>query len=585
MKIETIIAQFDVPGAEQTTTQVFEIAHADPAEVVQMLRMLLSDAPGRPGAGYGGGSGGYGGRSAYSPRSYSSSYASSGSRLSRGGLSAATANSVIMGHSQIPIVLIPEPKRKWVIARASAEDMNLISEWVAKLDKGEPKEREYETVPITYADVQEVAQRINEALQQMPGTELQASVLVQALQQARQVMIFGRPDLRDSVKKMIEEIDVPPGQFETQHFQIKYADPDQIKKNIDDLFGTGALGGSSAFRAYSTSIGRGGAGGMSPDTVKTISHVSLKQVTVIASPENMKKIAEQIEQWDVAVDVNEVRPRIIELHNSDPKQMVTLLKALFSQEMNNQYSFMSYLFGSNSQDKERIVGPLYGQVTFEEVTGTKKIVVISNIPKAYDVVEELVKELDSREAAEVPKVVRLKYADAENLAQQLNAMFNEAGTSASIRLSQRGLSSYSMEEDQSGSNGNNAARAATATGATNPTPTSEYRPWWTTGRSNANEAPISNMIGRVRFIPDTHTKSILVLSPPEFLDSLQATIAELDIPGKQLMLKAIIMQVDHQNMTSLGFQYSSDSSRWSTLDNENALVARNTLGRWSRTAR
>ena len=250
MKIETIIAQFDVPGAEQTTTQVFEIAHADPAEVVQMLRMLLSDAPGRPGAGYGGGSGGYGGRSAYSPRSYSSSYASSGSRLSRGGLSAATANSVIMGHSQIPIVLIPEPKRKWVIARASAEDMNLISEWVAKLDKGEPKEREYETVPITYADVQEVATRINEALQQMPGTELQASVLVQALQQARQVMIFGRPDLRDSVKKMIEEIDVPPGQFETQHFQLKYADPDQIKKNIDDLFGTGALGGSSIYRSY-----------------------------------------------------------------------------------------------------------------------------------------------------------------------------------------------------------------------------------------------------------------------------------------------------------------------------------------------
>jgi general secretion pathway protein D len=135
-----------------------------------------------------------------------------------------------------------------------------------------------------------------------------------------------------------------------------------------------------------------------------------------------------------------------------------------------------------------------------------------------------------------------------------------------------------MEEDQAGSNGNNAARAATQTGAINQTPTSEYRPWWTTGRGNATAAPISNMIGRVRFIPDTHSKSILVLSPPEFMDSLQSTIAELDIPGKQLMLKAIIMQVDHQNMTSLGLQYSSDSSRFSTLDNENAIVARNTLG-------
>ena len=579
MKIEAIIGQFDVPGAEQTTTQVFEITHADPAEVVQLLRMLLSDAPGRrggPGGGYGSGSGGYGGRSYGGSRGYSSN----SSRLYRGGLSSSAATSVIMGPSQLPVVLIPEPKRKWIIARASAEDMKLVAEWIQKLDHGEPKEREYETVPITYADVREVATRINEALQQMPGTELQASVLVQALEQARQVMVFGRADLRDMVKKLIEEIDVPPGQFETRHFQLQHADPDQIKKNIDDLFGEGAMlgGRSSSFRSYGGYGGRS-SGGLSPDTVKTISHVSLKQVTVIASPENMKKIAEQVEQWDVAIDVNEVRPRIIELHNSDPKQMGTLLKTLFSQEMSSRYSFFDYLFGSGSQDKQRIVGPLYGQVTFEDVPGTKKLVVISNIPQAYNVVEELIKELDSVEAAEVPKVVRLNYADPEILAQRLNAMFNEAGTSATISLTEHGLSQYSMDEGSSSSSGNNNSRtAASANSINNPGPASEYRPWWATGgRGGANQVPISNIIGRARFIPDTHSKSLLVLAPPEFMESLQGMITELDIPGKQLMLKAIIMQVDHQNMTSLGLQYSSDSSRWATLDNENALVAKNTL--------
>ena len=47
------------------------------------------------------------------------------------------------------------------------------------------------------------------------------------------------------------------------------------------------LGGrSSAYRSYG---GRTGTD-PSPDTVKTISHISLKQVTVIASPENMKKL-------------------------------------------------------------------------------------------------------------------------------------------------------------------------------------------------------------------------------------------------------------------------------------------------------
>lgn len=564
IRVEAIIAQFDVPEARQTTTQVFTIENADPAEVVQLLRMLLSDATGRGGYGQG-----YGGRSGYrgSP---------SGGRLYRGGMNSA-ATSVIMGPSSLPIVLIPEPKRKWVIARASAEDMKLITEWIAKLDRVEPTEREHETLSITYADVREVATRINEALQQMPGTELQASVLVQPLEQARQIMIFGRSDLREMIKKLVVEIDVPPGQFETRHFQLQHADPEQIKRNIDELFGDGAIASRTA--SYSSYRPYGSRGGLSPDTVKTIAHVSLKQVTVTASPENMKKIAEQIASWDVAVNVDEVKPRIIELRNSEPAQMATLLNTLFSQQSSSRTSIFDYLFGSSSQDKRRIVGPLYGQLTFEEVTGSKKLIVISNIPGAYDVVEDLIRELDSREAAEIPKVVRLNYANPETLAERLNAMFNEEGTSATIRLSDHGLSNYSMEDGTATSAGGNTANRNAAAGSRSETAGGEYRPWWTTGRRATNEAPISNIIGRVRFIPESHSRSILVLSPPEFMESIEAMIADLDVPGRQVMLKAIIMQVDHQNMTSLGVQLSSDSTRWDTLDNENAIVARNTLTR------
>ncbi|MEN6332814.1 MAG: secretin N-terminal domain-containing protein, partial [Phycisphaerales bacterium] len=421
IRVEAVVKQFDVPEARDTTAQVFTIENTDPAEVVQLLRMLLSDTTSRNG--YGGGYGG--GRPGYRSSSMNG-------RMYRGGMTS-SATSVIMGPSSKPVVLIPEPKRKWIIARASAEDMQLITDWIAKLDRAEPLEREHETVSITYADVQEVATRINEALQQMPGTELQASVLVQPLEQARQIMIFGREDLREMVKKLIVEIDVPPGQFETKHFQLQYADPDQIKRNIDDLFGEGAIASRTAsYSSYRPYGGRGG--GPSPDTVKSIAHVALKQVTVTASPENMKKIGEQIALWDVAIDVNEVKPRIIELHNSEPAQMATLLNTLFSQETNSRYSIFDYLFGSSGQDKRRIIGPLYGQLTFEEVTGAKKLIVISNIPGAYGVVEDLVKELDSREAAEIPKVVRLNYANPEALAERLNAMFNEEGTSATIRL-------------------------------------------------------------------------------------------------------------------------------------------------------
>ena len=146
------------------------------------------------------------------------------------------ASSVVIGASDIPLILIPETKHKRIIARGSAEDIKLIGEWIAKLDVAEPVKSECETVSIVYADAREVAQQIEQSLQQMSGTDLKPNIVVQPLEQTRQIMIFGRPDLRDMVKKLIAEVDMPPGQFLTENFKLKHADPDQVKANIDGLY-------------------------------------------------------------------------------------------------------------------------------------------------------------------------------------------------------------------------------------------------------------------------------------------------------------------------------------------------------------
>ncbi|GAG30950.1 unnamed protein product, partial [marine sediment metagenome] len=242
----------------------------------------------------------------------------------------------------------------------------------------------------------------------LPGTEFLPSILVQPLEETRQVIVFGREDLREIVKKMIEEIDIPPGQFETRHFKIRYADPDQIKENVEELFGEESLTSGSRYTSvyYFGSRGSGGGGPPSMNTVKVISYVSLKQVTVIASPDNMEEIAKQIEEWDAPLDMDEVKPRIIELHNSDPVQMADLLTTLFTEETSGGgFSIRDILFGSSTEERGKIVGPLYGQLTFEEVPGTKKIIVISKIPEAYDVIEQLVLDLDREEMGEIPKVI------------------------------------------------------------------------------------------------------------------------------------------------------------------------------------
>ena len=174
--------------------------------------------------------------------------------------------------------------------------MQQIEEWIIKLDQKESIEREYDIIAPKYVDVTEVSQRISQMLTQMPGQEIQKSVLIQPLPQAGQIMVFGKKELREMIKKIIMEVDIPPGIFETKYFQLKHADPDIIKTRIDELYSAAyGSGGSNTTRYiiydyYYPDSGRGSSSNMTKDSVRVISDVSLRRVTVIASAENMKKI-------------------------------------------------------------------------------------------------------------------------------------------------------------------------------------------------------------------------------------------------------------------------------------------------------
>jgi type II secretory pathway component GspD/PulD (secretin)/beta-lactamase regulating signal transducer with metallopeptidase domain len=393
LRIEKIITDFDVPEADKTVTEIFEIRHGDPVEIVKSLKMLIG---GQPGFG------------------------------------------AIIGPGKQPVVLIPEPKRNWIIAKASAEDMKRIREWIARLDREEPAKKEYEVVVIRYTDVAELADRLNQSIRQIPGLESQADILLQPFEQARMIILFGSADKRQMVKKLIAEIDIPSGEFETRVFKLKYSDPNQIKENIDSLYGGTAPGGRARYyyrRRRDSQLGEA-------DTVKVISYPELKQVTVIASPENMLKIVEQIKEWDVPLDVEKLKPRIIELHNSDAAQMAELLRTLFTEEEGRGLNIYNILFGSRAAEKQKMAEPLYGQLTFEEVPGTNKIIVISKIPEAYDVVEEFICDLDSQKMTpeelkqiseqikkldrEEPPLITKTFIDAE-LPEALNDIGSMAG--------------------------------------------------------------------------------------------------------------------------------------------------------------
>ena len=333
MRLERVIQQFDVPGTEQSVTDIIEVRYGDPSEIVQMLNILMGEMEGRSTMRYNR----Y--REERDRRSRSSSSRSSSERSSsstaKKTTSGETATSVVVGTTRGPVVLIPEPRRKWIIAKASAEDLKQIKEWINKLDMEEPVASDYEVVQLRYANPSDVEDAVERGFEDMPGMEFLPSVLVESVDETRQVVIFGRKDLREMVKQMIAEMDVPPGQFETVHIKLKHADPDMVKEKLDELYQEGMTGGISSFSfrgGYNPySRGRGRSSSQSSEMVKVVSYTTLKEITVIASPENMIEIRKRITEWDVPLDVESVLPRIIELRNCDPIEMANLLTSLFSE--------------------------------------------------------------------------------------------------------------------------------------------------------------------------------------------------------------------------------------------------------------
>jgi len=551
LRIQRIIDELDVPEAENTVTRIFEIREGDPAEIVQVLKILLEGRQkNRSQAGQvrGGGGGGGGG----------------GNEAKGGpGKNEARATVVEISATESPLVLIPEPKRKWIIAKASSNDMNQVAEWLEKLDSKQPVQREQSLRKIEYADVVEVASQITQMIDKMPGSQIKASVMVQPLEKAGQIMIIGSKENREMIEKLIDEIDIPRDKLVTEHFKLKFADPEQLKTYIEELYAEqGDSGLPWWYRSQRRSTDE-------KEMVRVIAYTTLKQLTIIASAENIEKIRAQIAEWDQPINVQEVAPQIIELKNSDPVEMARLLTTLFTEEKERQRSIWDYYFDGGQQAKKKIVGPLYGQLTFEAVPQTKKIIVISKVPEAYEVVRELVKKLDGQEPAELPIVITLKYADAEDLCEQLNALLNETGTISTLRRSTQGLAPASIMDNTSGTS-NTSNNQANKDNTNNP----DYvTPWWNRAPNRVDrQMPTSNLIGRIRFIPVYRSKAILILTPPEFEESVRELVTELDKSALQVMVKAIVVEVDHNSVTSLGIKLATDPLALGVLG-ENALAA------------
>jgi len=73
--------------------------------------------------------------------------------------------------------------------------------------KGKPVEMEYEIIQLKHADAGEVKDSVADCFGELPGAKSSPRVLIEPLGKKRQIVVFGRKDMREKVKKMVRAID------------------------------------------------------------------------------------------------------------------------------------------------------------------------------------------------------------------------------------------------------------------------------------------------------------------------------------------------------------------------------------------
>ncbi|MFO8008129.1 MAG: secretin N-terminal domain-containing protein, partial [Candidatus Brocadiia bacterium] len=142
-------------------------------------------------------------------------------------------------------------------------------------------------------------------------------------------------------------------------------------------------------------------------------------------------------------------------------------------------------------------------------------------------------------------VYQLKHADAVELADRLNTLFAPPGVARPDR------------------EGDEDAQQA-------------YYSWLLSmrgQRGQEEERPISNLIGKVRVVPDSRINALLITTSVQHFNVLRQLIEQLDVESPKVLLRVRLVELTRTDETRVGTRWTSDSTIFETDDFNNGLLS------------
>ncbi len=494
-KIGELIGQLDVLEIEGTQVEIFQLQHAEAAEVAPILEAILLDE---------------------------------GQGRQRGGQQRRPQEGAA-------VAVVAYAAANWVVVRAPKEKLEAARGLIERLDREKPPDLKLNVVNIQNAEASELARTLSDLLRKRPRTkQLSETVEITADDRSNALIIMSTPENYELVRGIIGMLDTEESQeMQTRSYALQYSDAEDVASQLNDLYAGSGGGRSGYYYFYRRS--------QEPQT-QFVAERRTNTLIVIAPPEDFEQIEALIEQLDQTVDQDEISPRIYHIENVDAKEMTDVLNQIFGIE-DTQQRQPYWFYRSRAQGDDQ-VGRLYGKVRFVQEPSTNSVIVITNNAENFSIIEDLLQRLD-RAMPEYANtmVYELEHADAVELADQLNTLFAPPGAGG-----QRG-----REEEDAGS---------------------AYVSWLMgTRRGQEDERPISNLIGKVRVVPDPRINALLITTSVQHRNVLEQLIKQLDVESPKVLLRVRLIEVTRSDESRKGVRWTSDSTIFETQDFNSGLLA------------
>jgi type II secretion system protein D len=567
--VSGLIKELDVVSTSDTTVEFLPLKHGDAEDVASLLGQILNAQVNmQPQA----------------PSSSSSSRSSSSRGMSSnfGGPmmmmesspspSPTPSGPTSTGNANSPIKIWPDRTSNQLIVVAPKAKLEEIKKLLEILDTDKPQDVRIRVLPLKNVSAEDLVREISPLLQKMTGKSTRERVDVSANSRSNSLIILSSEENFQALQRLVEGLDREDAQERTtRSFELKNADAEDVAKQLQDL--QQDQGGNSRYPFYIF----GDFGGRR-DTKKINVVADRRRNTVIvqAPPASMEDLEKLIKTLDEPISDAALAPKIYKMKYVSAADIADVLNELFLRKPTQQRTYWDpYGFPSSDRgDDGRAGNKLFGKVRITHEPFSNSIIITANSAENLSAIESVLNELDSpSQAGETTMRITLNFARATSVASSLNILFAKGGAPA--------LRGNAPQPQQEGQRVQQPGQQTSQQnfGIEQEAREEAYYPWIGGQQENsfgragetAVQRPISDLIGRVRVVPDRRSNSILLTSNLHFFPQLMKLISDLDAPTPQVLLEARIVEVASDFRDKLGTRWSPDGSIFKEEDLDNSM--------------